>query len=1055
MANDILVKIGANITDFSRKMAESQKALRKFSDDSQLVFDSFKQTGAMVTGAGIALSVGLGSAVKTASDFDTQMSKVKAISGATEEEFNKLRETAKKLGAETAFSASQASEGMEYLALAGWKTNDIIKAMPGLLDLAAAGALDLGTASDIVSDTMSAFGLSAEQAAHASDVFAYAQANANTNVEQMGEAMNYLAPTAKSMGWSLEESSAIIMELANNGLKGSMATQAFGSSLVRLAAPTPKATKLIKKLGLEFFDAQGQMKSMPEVLKELEVGLKGMSDEQKAAAMDVLVGKNAYKQWQILLEAGSDSLADMTNNLRNADGTAADMAETMLDNLGGSIILLKSALEGMAISIGEILIPYIQKAVEFINKLVDWFNGLSDTTKQIIVITAALAAVFALIVGPILLLIGFIPQIISGFGAIATVFGVTSAALLKGILVFTGIVGAIIGVAIALVVAYKKVEWFRNAVDGAFAWIVETAKAIGPAIKTAFGASLDWAAEKLTALKGVATVVKDGIVKAFGAIRNTFSGLGESTSGLFSGIVDKAKEFLGNIKSAFSGNPEDLIPVIMQIVPSIIGFLLGGWPRIIIIVSRFLPMIAEGMQTGLPKIVEVIENVVESIVGFIQNNLPQLIQTGLEVVLSLLNGILSAIPSLIEAASEIILTLVSAIAEFLPTILLAGIEVLTSLLDGIISAIPSIIDVVLTVIDTLITTIIDNLPTVIDTGMEVLTSLIDGIIKVLPLLIGAALMLILNIVDTIVINLPKIIDAGIKILFSLIDGIVKILPVLIETAIKLVLQIVDTLIKNLPKIISAGMKILSALISGIVKILPQLISTAVQLIVKIAGILIQNLPKILAAGVRILKELIKGIISIIGELISAVKDKIIPAIVDKLKEVDLVQTGKDIIKGLIKGIGSMGSAVWEATKGIGSKIKNGFTSFFKIKSPSRLMMSLAKHIPGGAIAGMDSMRSKVEQASDRMAEAMTPDVRSIDMSYATPSGMASNLSAAVAGTVDVNAREEMIAGAIDNLNRKLDSLRIEMNEREMGRFVSDVATESRSSAVRSGGRRRI
>lgn len=774
MANDILVKIGANITDFSRKMAESQKALRKFSDDSQLVFDSFKQTGAMVTGAGIALSVGLGSAVKTASDFDTQMSKVKAISGATEEEFTKLRETAKKLGSETAFSASQASEGMEYLALAGWKTNDIIKAMPGLLDLAAAGALDLGTASDIVSDTMSAFGLSAEQAAHASDVFAYAQANANTNVEQMGEAMNYLAPTAKSLGWSLEESSAVIMELANNGLKGSMATQAFGSSLVRLAAPTPKASKLIKKLGLEFFDAQGNMKSMPEVLKELEVGLKGMSDEQKAAAMDVLVGKNAYKQWQILLDAGSDSLANMTDNLRNADGTAADMAETMLDNLGGSIILLKSALEGMAISIGEVLIPYIQKAVEFINKLVDWFNGLSDTTKQIIVIITALAAAFALIAGPLLLLIGFIPQIISGFQAVATVFTFLTGPI--------GLTVAAIGLLVAaFVIAYNKVEWFRDMVDAAWAWI-----------KDAFFTAISW--------------IKDNVVVP----------IMTEVANFINEILGKIREFWDKYGDAILNLAKNYFQAVWIFIKGVMGWIKG--------------------------IFEIVWPIIYGMVKIAWEYIKLYVRNGIDIVMGIINTVMALIQGDWEGA---------------------------------------------------------------------------------------------------------------------------------------------------------------------------------------------------------------------WNSVKATVEKIWSNIKSFFESVDLVQTGKDIIKGLIKGISSMGSAVWEATKGIGSKIKNGFTSFFKIKSPSRLMMSLAKHIPGGAIAGMDSMRNKVEQASDRMAEAMTPDVRSIDMSYATPSGMASNLSAAVAGTVDVNAREEMIAGAIDNLNRKLDSLRIEMNEREMGRFVSDVATESRSSAVRSGGRRRL
>ncbi len=1055
MANDILVKVGANITDFSRKMAQSQKALSDFATANQRTFGAFKQVGAGVTAIGTGMAVGLFGAVKTAANFEAEMSKVKAISGATGDELKQLTDKAKEMGATTKFSASESAEAFQYMAMAGWKTEDMLDGIEGIMSLAAASGEDLALTSDILTDALTAFGMSAGDSGKLADVLAAAASSANTDVAMLGESFKYVAPLAGALGYSAEDVSIALGLMANSGIKASQAGTSLKTMFTNLAKPTKQMKSQMEKLGISLTDSKGQMKPMRQVLDELRKSFSSLTESEQASAAATLFGKEAMSGALAVINSSEQDYQKLTKAIDGSQGSAKKMAEEMEDNLLGSITALSSAFEGFLIGIGDPLKDGIRSVADLLQGLLTKFNNLSESTQKIISIASAITAAFALIAGPILLLIGFIPQIISGFGAIATVFGLSSAALLKGILVFTGIAGAIIGVVVALVVAYKKVEWFRNFVDGAFAWIITTAKAIGPAIKSAFGTSLDWAAEKLTALKGVAIVVKDVIVKAFGAIKNVFSGLGESSSGLFSGIVNKAKEFIGNIKSAFSGNPEDLMPVIMQIVPTIIGFLLGGWPRIIIIVSRFLPMIADGMQSGLPKIVEVINNVVESIVGFIQNNLPQIIETGLEIVISLLNGVLSAIPSLIEAAAEIILTLVSAIAEFLPTILLAGIEILTSLLDGVVSAIPSIIDTVLTVIDTLITTIIDNLPAVIDTGMEVLTSLIDGIIKVLPLLIGAALMLVLNIVDSIVANLPKIIDAGIKILFSLIDGIVKILPVLIETAIKLVLQIVDTLIKNLPKIIDAGMKILTALISGIVKILPQLISTAFQLIVKIAGILIQNLPKILAAGVRILKELIKGIISIIGELISAVKDDIIPAIVDNLKEVDLMQVGKDIIKGLIKGIGSMGSAVWDATKNLGSKIKDGFTGFFKIKSPSRLMMSLSKHIPGGAIKGIESMHGKVEQATARLSEAMTPDVKSIDMSYATPNGIASNLSAAVAGTVDVNAREEMIAGAINRLESKLENLRIVMDEREFGRAVSDVAESSRNGAVRSGGRRRI
>lgn len=751
---DILVKVGADISDFSRKMAESNRALSNFTSTNQRTFDAFKQTGKAVTGAGLALAGGLGATVKVASDFSTQMSRVKAISGATDGEFAKLNDTAKRLGATTVFSASQAGEGMEYLALAGWKTNDIIKAMPGMLDLAAAGALDLGRAADITSDTMTAFGLSADKAGHAADVFAYAQANANTSVEQMGEAMNYLAPTANSLGWSLEEASAIIMELANNGLKGSMATQAFGSSLVRLSAPTPKAAKLIKKLGMEFFDAEGNMKSMPEVIAEMEKGLEGMSEQQRAATMDVLVGKNAFKQWQILLESGSDSLGDMTENLRNADGTAADMAETMLDNLGGAIVLLKSALEGAAISIGEILIPYIQKAVEWINKLVDWFNGLSPAVQEFIVIGTALAGALALITGPLLMIIGFIPQIIAGFQAMAVVF-----TALTGPIGLT--ITAIAGIVTALVIAYNNVEWFREMVDTAWA-----------RIKEAFFTAIDWI--KNNVVVPIMTEIAEFINEILGKIRQFWDKYG----GL---IMENAKLHFDNI---------------MQYIKMVMGVIKGIF--------------------------------------------------------------------------------------------------------------------------------------------EVVWPIISGVVKIA---------------------------------WGLIKTVVR-------TGIDIVMGIIDTVM-----------------------------------------------------------AIIKGDWESAWDSIKKTVEKIWNNIKKFFEEVDLVQVGKDIIQGLINGIGSMATAVWNAAEKIAANVKDSIMSFLGVHSPARELITIGKYTGEGFAIGISNMVGAVRKASDKLAEAATPDAPAISLAYDTPSGIRSSLSSAVSGTVDVNARDDKLAGAIASLERKLDGLIVVMDGETVGRIV--------------------
>lgn len=327
-------------------------------------YTKYAALGTAAAATGVAYS-----SMKTAASFEQQMSKVGAISGASATELGRLNAEAQNLGKSTVFTATQAGEGMEYLALAGWKTNNIISAMPGMLNLAAAGSLDLGRAADITSDTMQAFGMSADKATHAADVYAYAQANANTNVEQMGEALKYSAPAANSFGWSLEETSAATMAFANSGLKGSIAGQAFASSLTRLAKPTTKMGKMMKKTNSEFFTAEGTLKSMPDLVKELEKATKKMTQEQRAGYLATLFGAEAYKHWAILLETGSDKLRTMTSELENADGTAARMSAKMVDNYSGSLMLMQSSFEAAQIKFATPILPVFK----------DLFDGISDS----------------------------------------------------------------------------------------------------------------------------------------------------------------------------------------------------------------------------------------------------------------------------------------------------------------------------------------------------------------------------------------------------------------------------------------------------------------------------------------------------------------------------------------------------------------------------------------------------------------------------------------------------------------------------------------------------
>lgn len=388
-----LTQTTAKMKQMNAQSKQSASSMNQFGSKMNHAGMEMRRMGmgvSVVAGTAFAtLTAGLTSAYKATANFEQGVSKVQAVSGASASEIKKLDKQARDLGASTKFTATQAAEGMEKLALAGWKANDIMAGMPGMLNLAAAGNLDLATAADITSDTMSAFGLSADKAGHSADVFAYAQANANTNVEQMGEAMKYAAPVANALGWELEETAAAQMALADAGIKGSLAGQAFATSLARLAKPTSAMKKEMKKLGMEFFDAEGNMKPLPKVMAEIEKGTEGMTREQRSATLTTLFGAQAYKHWAILLEEGSSSLERTTNELKNSDGAAKEMADTMMDNAAGAVISFQSAIEGLQISLTRHLIPAFTNIVEKATSIVRGFTNLDESTQKTIITTTA------------------------------------------------------------------------------------------------------------------------------------------------------------------------------------------------------------------------------------------------------------------------------------------------------------------------------------------------------------------------------------------------------------------------------------------------------------------------------------------------------------------------------------------------------------------------------------------------------------------------------------------------------------------------------------------
>ena len=390
------VKVTGDAKSYESALQGAEKSTSNFKKNlsgiggkvSSVLSSGLKASATAIAGVAGALGTASVAAIKTGSDFEAQMSRVQAISGATGQEFEDLKNQAIQLGADTSFSASSAAQGMENLAAAGFTTQEIMDAMPGLLDLAAASGEDLGLSSDIAASALRGFGLEASEAGHVADVLAANANKTNSSVADTGEALKYIAPIANACGISMEETAAAIGIMANAGIQGSQAGTTLRGALSRLAKPTDPMIAKMEELGLSFFDANGKMKSLSEMVGMLRTSMEGLTDEQKQNALVTLFGQESLSGMMALINEGEGSLIGLTEEYKNCDGAAAQAATTMQDNLKGAVEQLGGSFATLGIvmydSISSPLKNLAIEATDAVNQLTDAFRtgGMEGLEKE-------------------------------------------------------------------------------------------------------------------------------------------------------------------------------------------------------------------------------------------------------------------------------------------------------------------------------------------------------------------------------------------------------------------------------------------------------------------------------------------------------------------------------------------------------------------------------------------------------------------------------------------------------------------------------------------------
>jgi TP901 family phage tail tape measure protein len=513
----------------------------------------------VLAATGAAMVAPLALPVSTAMDFEQAMSKVKAITNSTDEDMARLTATARELGASTQYSATEAAQAMAYLGMAGWKTEEIIKGMPGLLDLAAASGEDLARVSDIVSDDLTAFRMSADQAAHMADVMAAASTNANTNVSMMGETFKYTGAVAGALGYSLEDVAAATGLMANSGIKAEMAGTALRSIMTRLVTPPKEASSAMDMLGISVQNADGTLKSFRQQMIDLRNAFAGLSEAERSEAAKAIAGQEAMAGFLAIVNASDADFNKMTAAVDNSNGAAAKMAETMKDNAKGALKEFKSAIEEIEIIVGNAFLDTLKDATKSMTSFAQEFGKFAKEHPKLVGgIAAAVAAI-----GSLLVALGGVGLAVSAistaFEALAPIFTAVGGALSVGLAPILAILAAI---ATAIYFVGENwdlvVSWFSPALDSMLegleslrgAWeaiqplivaltplIQFLAELIGGVIVGALSLMYRWWAYIFSQIAALIEWIA-GKLGALGSIIQTLAG------GL-SGLIDKAAQFIG------------------------------------------------------------------------------------------------------------------------------------------------------------------------------------------------------------------------------------------------------------------------------------------------------------------------------------------------------------------------------------------------------------------------------------------------------------------------------------------------------------------------------
>ena len=635
-----------------QKIAATGEQLKNVGGNIESTGKKLLPVTATVTALGTA-------SVKTAADFEAAMSKVAAVSGASASEMEALTAKAREMGSKTKFSASEAAEAMNYMAMAGWKTEDMLSGIEGVMNLAAASGEDLATTADIVTDALTAFGLTAQDSGHFADVLAVASSNANTNVSMMGETFKYCAPIAGSLGFSVEDTAEAIGLMANAGIKSTQAGTSLRTIMTNLSGEVKICGDSIGEVTIATSNADGSMRDLSDILADCRIAFAGLSESEKAAAAESLVGKNAMSGFLALMNTGEGDINKLSGAIDNCDGAAQNMADTMNDNLEGQLTILKSALEELAISFGQLLIPALREVVQWLQGFIGFLNSLPEGVKKTIMVIALVAAAL----GPVLIIVG---KVISAIGTIMTIvpkvagvinvvkgaFAALNATMLANPIVL--IIAAIVALVAAFIYLWNSCDGFRQFWIDLWENIKQIAVAVWEGLKTFFTAA--WQAISTTAqtiwngIKNFFSALWEGIKTIFTTVLNLIKTIVTTYFNVYKTIITTVFNAIKTVITTILNAIKTVITTVWNIIKTVFTTVLN---TIKSVVSGAFNAMWNGIKNTISGIVNTIKTGFNNAVNFIKNLASSAFSWGADIIEGIVNGIKSCIGKVKDAVCSV------------------------------------------------------------------------------------------------------------------------------------------------------------------------------------------------------------------------------------------------------------------------------------------------------------------------------------------------------------------------------------------------------------------